>query len=73
MNFDETSHRAERSAIGAPAGGAGARRDHADFAADAPLSAERLTEVRRRIFGGVYDSAAVVDAVARRILERGDL
>ena len=41
--------------------------------ASATLSPERLAEIRQRIQSGAYDSLAVVDEVARRILDRGDL
>ncbi|HEX2187920.1 MAG TPA: hypothetical protein VHG51_03430 [Longimicrobiaceae bacterium] len=34
---------------------------------------ERVAEVRRRIREGFYDSAAVLDEVARRMLARGDV
>lgn len=37
------------------------------------LPPERLTEIRRRIAEGVYDSDAVLEAVARRIIQSGDL
>lgn len=38
-----------------------------------PLSPERVEEVRQRILGGAYNSAGVVEEVARRMLERGDI
>lgn len=38
-----------------------------------PLAAERAEEIRRRVLDGAYNSLAVVDEVARRILGRGDL
>ena len=41
--------------------------------ATASLSPERLAEIRHRIQSGAYDSLAVVDEVARRILDRGDI
>lgn len=41
--------------------------------ASATLSPERLAEIRQRIQSGAYDSLAVVDEVARRILDRGDI
>ncbi|HEU4630502.1 MAG TPA: flagellar biosynthesis anti-sigma factor FlgM [Gemmatimonadaceae bacterium] len=37
------------------------------------LSAERLTELRQRVLGGAYNSLEVVDQIARRMLQRGDL
>lgn len=41
--------------------------------ADAGAPADRVGEIRQRILNGAYDSAAVVDTVARRILQRGDI
>jgi hypothetical protein len=46
------------SAVGQPVGG---------------LSAARADEIRQRILTGAYHSAQIVDEVARRILERGEL
>lgn len=37
------------------------------------LSAERLTELRRKVLEGAYNQSAVVDQVARRLLSSGDL
>jgi anti-sigma28 factor (negative regulator of flagellin synthesis) len=37
------------------------------------LTAERVTEIRQRILAGAYDSTAVIDTVARRMLARGDI
>ena len=37
------------------------------------LTAERATEIRQRVLDGAYNSLAVVDEVARRILGSGDL
>ncbi len=37
------------------------------------LSAERVAEVRQRILSGAYNATEVVDTVARRILQRGDI
>ena len=42
-------------------------------AARAELSPERLAELRQRVLSGAYDSLQVVDQVARRMLERGDV
>ena len=36
------------------------------------LSAERVTELRKRVLEGAYNATHVVDQVAKRILERGD-
>lgn len=40
---------------------------------DGSLPPERLAEIRRRIADGVYDTDEVLGAVARRILQSGDL
>lgn len=37
------------------------------------LSPERVGEIRQRILEGAYNSMHVVDEVARRMLERGDI
>jgi hypothetical protein len=37
------------------------------------LSAERVSEIRDRILQGAYNSVEVVDQVARRMLESGDI
>ena len=37
------------------------------------LSAERIGEIRERILQGAYSSVEVVEEVARRMLERGDI
>lgn len=37
------------------------------------LTAERVGEIRQRILEGAYNSLDVVDDVARRMLERGDI
>lgn len=37
------------------------------------LTPERIAELRQRVLDGAYNSLAVVDEVARRILGRGDL
>jgi hypothetical protein len=34
---------------------------------------DRIAELHRQVRDGVYDSIATIDAVARRILQRGDL
>ncbi len=39
----------------------------------ASIDPERITEIRRKVFEGAYDSLDLVDQVARRILLRGDL
>ena len=41
--------------------------------ARAELTPERLAELRHRVLSGAYDSLAVVDQVARRMLQRGDV
>jgi len=42
-------------------------------AAAAPAEKPSVAEIRQRIRDGVYESDAVIDSIARRILERGDL
>lgn len=37
------------------------------------LSGERIDEIRGQILRGAYDSVEVVDRVARRMLEKGDI
>ncbi len=37
------------------------------------LDPQRVTEVRRKVLEGAYNSVNVVDTVARRILEQGDV
>ncbi|MEO8562958.1 MAG: hypothetical protein ABI601_12825 [bacterium] len=37
------------------------------------VSAERAARIRQNVLGGAYDSVAVVDEVARRILGSGDI
>lgn len=37
------------------------------------LSPERLGELRQRVLSGAYDSLAVVDQIARRMLQSGDV
>jgi anti-sigma28 factor (negative regulator of flagellin synthesis) len=37
------------------------------------LSPERVDQIRQRILQGAYNSTEVVDQVARRMLERGDI
>lgn len=39
----------------------------------AELTPERVGEIRQRILEGAYNSMEVVDEVARRMLERGDI
>ena len=49
----------------------------AQAASDVPqsegLSPERVDQIRQRILKGAYNSTEVVDQVARRMLERGDI
>jgi hypothetical protein len=40
---------------------------------EAGLSPERTAQIRQRVLDGAYNSIAVVDEVARRILGSGDL
>ena len=37
------------------------------------LSQERIAQIRKRVLEGAYDSVGVVEEVARRMLERGDI
>ena len=37
------------------------------------MSAERVSELRQRVLGGAYNSLDVVDQVARRLLDTGDV
>jgi hypothetical protein len=37
------------------------------------MSPERLEALKRRVAAGEYDSPEVVDTVARRIIDRGDV
>ena len=37
------------------------------------LGADRLSELRQRVLGGAYNSLDVVDQVARRLLDSGDV
>jgi negative regulator of flagellin synthesis FlgM len=39
----------------------------------AALDARRASQIRRRVLSGAYHSLEVVDAVARRLLDSGDL
>jgi len=41
--------------------------------ARAPLTAERVDELRRKVLEGAYDQANVVDQVAKRLLASGDV
>lgn len=47
--------------------------DSLDAKGRAELSPERVGEIRQRILEGAYNSMHVVDEVARRMLERGDI
>ncbi len=38
-----------------------------------PLTPERTQELRRKVLEGAYNSLNVVDHVAKRIIERGDV
>jgi hypothetical protein len=45
----------------------------ADDTVDGELTPEAIAAIRQRIQEGAYSSLEVIDAVARRILARGDL
>jgi negative regulator of flagellin synthesis FlgM len=55
------------------AGRALAARANESVDARGELTAERVGEIRQRILEGAYNSMEVVDEVARRMLERGDI
>lgn len=40
---------------------------------DGALSPERVSELRQRVLAGAYNSVQVVDEIARRMLDRGDI
>ena len=40
---------------------------------DTVASAARVAEIRQRVLTGAYSSHCIVDEVARRIVDRGDL
>jgi hypothetical protein len=42
-------------------------------AAGGPLTPERTAELRKKVLEGAYNSLQVVDHVAKRILDRGDV
>lgn len=42
-------------------------------AAAGPLTPERTSELRKKVLDGAYNSLNVVDQVAKRILDRGDV
>jgi hypothetical protein len=42
-------------------------------AAGGEMSPDRVNELRQRVLSGAYDSLAVVDQVARRMLQSGDI
>lgn len=50
------------------------RRDSVEISdAGRALATARVADIRQRILSGAYDTTHVIDAVARRILQRGDL
>ncbi len=55
------------------AGRALAAKGGSDAGAPAGMSAERLAELRQRVMSGAYNSLEVVDQVARRMLDVGDI
>jgi anti-sigma28 factor (negative regulator of flagellin synthesis) len=58
------SNDARTLAAGGPDASQGAR---------APLTAERVDELRKKVLEGAYDQAHVVDQVAKRLLASGDV
>jgi hypothetical protein len=73
----EAATRARRDTVqisdAARALGGAERADAAPAAGRAPLTAERLAELRRRVVEGAYDAPSVADQVARRLRASGDL
>lgn len=65
--------RVEISDAGRALASQGAEGAESGEAARAELSPERLAELRGRVLSGAYASLEVVDQVARRMLQRGDL
>lgn len=55
------------------AGRALAAQASGDAAAPAELTPERTAEIRQRVLQGAYNSLDVVDSVARRLLETGEV
>jgi hypothetical protein len=55
------------------AGRALAAQGGAESGAPTEMSAERLAELRQRVMSGAYNSLEVVDQVARRMLDAGDI
>jgi hypothetical protein len=55
------------------AGRALAAQQGGEAEAGGAMSAERLAELRQRVLGGAYNSLDVVDQVARRMLQSGDV
>jgi negative regulator of flagellin synthesis FlgM len=55
-------------ALAAQAGGT-----EASAEAGREMSPDRVNELRQRVLSGAYDSLAVVDQVARRMLQNGDV
>ena len=55
------------------AGRALAAQDGPESGGRAEMSPERVAELRQRVLSGAYDSLQVVDQVARRMLDAGDV
>jgi hypothetical protein len=55
------------------AGRALAARDGASATSSSGLDSARAERIRGRVLSGAYDTLEVVDAVARRLLDTGDL
>ena len=60
-------------AVAAPRDGVKLSAEGRALARATTLTPERIADVRARILSGAYDQAHVIDAVAQRILQRGDL
>ncbi len=67
-----TAAKAARPTNGGETFGSGGRSPD-DRKGSGALSAARTEEIRRRMSAGVYDTRAVVDELARRMLASGDL
>ncbi len=82
IRFDHPERSGKPEQENAPAGGARRAdsveiseeaRERALSAAESSLSPERVEELRQRIADGSYDTPEVLDAVARAMIERGDV
>ena len=81
---DQADNRSGGAAAGAQGAGRPARTDSVQIsdaaralaggeAAGGPLTPERTAELRKKVLEGAYNSLNVVDHVAKKLLERGDV